>query len=155
MQKVFRKTGIAALTRMVPLLLLCVPMFATLGEPVASVQTDQAHMKGSLRVTQNAAYSVHEIQAQPGAVVREYASPQGTVFGVAWQGPGYPDMRQLLGTYFDQYAQAMRTRTTRRGPVYLQLPGLVVQVSGHARAFTGKAYVPQMLPQGVTADTVK
>ena len=34
-----------------------------------------------------------------GTTVREYVSPQGSVFGITWQGRSTPDMNQLLGTY--------------------------------------------------------
>ena len=142
---------------LLPLLLLIFSSsaFATLGEKVTSVQADQADMKGSLRITQSAAYSVHEIKAEPGVAVREYASPDGTVFGIAWQGPGHPDMRQLLGSYFDQYSQAVRMRTSRRGPLLIQQPGLVIELTGHARSFAGRVYIPQIVPQGVGTETIK
>jgi hypothetical protein len=77
------------------------------------------------------------------------------VFGVAWQGPSMPDLRQLLGVYFDQYVEAAAARRTRRAPVLVELPGLVVHSSGHMRAFSGKAYLPQGLPQGVTAEEIQ
>jgi hypothetical protein len=37
----------------------------------------------------------------------------------------------------------------------IQEPGLVVQSSGHARGFFGRAYVPGMLPPGVTPDQIR
>jgi len=77
------------------------------------------------------------------------------VFAVAWQGPSLPDLRQLLGAYFDQYAGATAARRARRAPVLVELPTLVVQSSGHMRAFAGKAYLPQGLPQGVVANEIQ
>jgi hypothetical protein len=98
-------------------------------------------------------------------VVREYVSTGGKVFGVAWQGPWVPDMRQLLGSYFDQFAranqaqaqanQAQKGARIRRGPVLIDEPGLVVQIGGHPRAFAGRAYVPDMLPSGVGAENIQ
>jgi len=131
-------------------------VFAVLGGSEASVQTDQVHMQASLRTTANAGYTVHELRAPTGVVVREYASG-GTVFGVAWQGPWPPDMRQLLGSYYDQYQQALQQQSGRPGrrPVYVQLPGLVVMKSGHPRAFSGRAFVPDMMPQGVKAEDIR
>jgi hypothetical protein len=156
MQNVVRSSRTNLFIRVLLLIpLFCLPAFATLGENVTSVQSDQVHMKGSVRVTQNAAYSVHEIRAEPGVVVKEYASPEGKVFAVAWQSPGHPDMHQLLGAYFNQYAQAIRTKTSRRGPLLIQQSGLVIQIRGHARAFAGKVYIPQMLPQGVRPETIQ
>ena len=128
------------------------PAWGALGGDISSVQADQLHMQGSLRTTSTAAYTVHEIQGANGMVVREYVSSASKVFGVAWQGPWRPDMRQILGNYFEQFGQAMQSRSKirmGRRPVMIELPGLVVEQSGHARAFSGRAYVPEMLPTGV------
>jgi hypothetical protein len=90
--------------------------------------------------------------------VREYVSADGKVFAVAWHGPWLPDMRQILGTYFEQYAQAMQAQgdgRVRRRPVMIEQPGLVVQIGGHMRAFSGRAYVPEMLPSGVRVEDIQ
>src|SRR5947209_18263937 len=71
--------------------------FAALGGDVSSIQADQAHMRAQRRITQTSAYSLHEMQAQSGTVVREFVSPQGKVFGVSWDGSTIPDLQQLLG----------------------------------------------------------
>jgi hypothetical protein len=138
---------------------LPLPAFAALGGDVTSVRTDQAHMRGALlRITGAGTYTVHEIQASYGTLVREYVSPSGTVFAVAWQGPWQPDLRQVLGTYFDHYvqsAQAARAHRSGHGPLLIQEAGLVVQSSGHPRAFVGRAYVPQFLPQGFDAQAIR
>jgi Protein of unknown function (DUF2844) len=135
--------------------MLALPTLAELGGNVATVQADQEHMKGTRRVTSNAAYSIHEIQASTGTTVREFVSPAGTVFGVAWQGPWPPDLRQLLGQYFDQYAQAVQNKRAGRGPVSIHQEGLVVEAGGHMRSFYGRAYLPQMMPQGITSEVIK
>ncbi len=131
------------------------PAAAELGGNVSSIQADQEHMKGTRSVTSNAAYSVHEIQAATGTKVREFVSPTGTVFAVAWQGPATPDLKQLLGTYFEQFQQAIQTKRAGRGPVSVRQSGLVVEAGGHMRWFSGRAYVPQMVPQGVATEVIK
>ena len=133
-------------------------VFAVLGGDTNSVQADQVHMQGSLRSTRAQAYTVHEIQAATGTTVREYISPSGTVFAVAWKGPWPPDMRQLLGEYFDQYTQAAEVQSnarTGRRPLHIELPGLVVHVGGHPRSFAGTAYLPDRLPHGVSAEELR
>ena len=65
-----------------------------------------------------------------------------------------PDLRQVLGSYFDRYVEAAAQRKAR-GPVTIEQPGLVVQSSGHMRAFVGKAYIPEALPPGVSADSIQ
>jgi hypothetical protein len=140
------------------LLLLPLPVLASLGGDVASVHTDQAKMQGSLRMSTSNSYTVHEIQGSTGVAVKEYVSPSGKVFAVTWQGPFHPDLRQLLGTYFDQFSQAEQAQHAQRrghGPVSIQQAGLVVQISGHMRSFSGKAYVPQMLPAGTHAEDIR
>jgi hypothetical protein len=130
------------------------PAFATLGENVATIQADQAHMRATIRRTQMSAYTLHELQSPSGTVVREFVSPTGTVFGVAWQGPSLPDLRQVLGKYFDTYVQGMQKHVAH-GARIIQEQGLVVQVSGHQRAITGRAYLPDQLPAGVATEDVK
>lgn len=140
----------------VMMLVLPFPASAALGGTITSVEADQAHMRASRRITQSPAYEVHEIQAPYGTIVREYVSPQGQVFAVAWEGPFIPDMKQLFGAYFDQYSQAVaRTGRARRAPVRVQEPGLVVESSGHMRSYFGKAYLPQLMPQGVSPGEIR
>jgi hypothetical protein len=138
------------------------PAWAALGGDFASVQADQVHMQGTLRTTAMASYAVHEIQTASGTVVREYVSSSGTsagkVFAIGWKGPWPPDMRQVLGSYFDQYVQAakaQRTARVGRRPLVIEEPGLVMSVGGHPRGFVGRAYVPEMLPAGVRAEDIQ
>ena len=135
------------------------PAFAALGGTSDSVQADQAQMNASLKITQADAYTVHEMKAATGTVVREYVSrPDGRVFGVTWQGPFIPDMKQLLGNYFQQYSEAARAQREShvgRHPLNIQPPGLVVQTAGHMRAFSGRAYDPGLLPAGVSANDIR
>jgi len=146
----------AALTALSLTLLVAPPRAeAALGGTEATVRADQTQMSMTLRTMPAARFTVHELRAPSGSTVREYVSPTGTVFGVAWQGPSMPDLRQLLGVYFDQYVDAAAARRTRRAPVLVELPGLVVHSSGHMRAFAGKAYLPQGLPPGVTAQEIQ
>lgn len=145
--------GIALLMLMLP-----IPALAALGGDVASVHEDQAQMKGSLSTTEGEKYTVHEIKAAAGTAVREYASPAGEVFAVAWQGPSLPNMQQILGSYFQAFsaaAKAQRAARRGRGPLNIQQPGLVVESSGRMRAYSGRAYDPGKLPQGVGANDIR
>jgi hypothetical protein len=161
-QRIFKFNGLAKWARGATFTAIIVvtasPAFAGLGEDANSVQADQARMQASLRTTQAQAYTVQEIQAPSGIVVREYVSPaSGKVFAVAWQGPWPPNMQQILASYFDQFQQVAQARTARaiRRPFLINLPGLVVQSGGHMRSFSGRAYIPAMLPQGVTAEAIR
>jgi hypothetical protein len=131
------------------------PASATLGEAAQSIQNDLVRMRGTVRVSQKQAYAVHQIQAPYGTAVREYVSPSsGKVFAITWQGPRIPDLHQLLGAYFEQYARAVQSRRGH-GPLIIQVPGLVVQSAGHQRSFMGRAWLPQEVPAGVSPHTLQ
>jgi hypothetical protein len=129
---------------------------------MASIQADQTQLQGTRRVVTNQAYTVHEIQAASGTVVREYLGGDGKVFAVAFKGPFFPDMRQLLGDYFAQYSAARQAQVAQnpnmrraRRPVVVDDPGLNVQIVGHPRAFAGRAYVPGSLPAGMQVEDIQ
>ena len=137
--------------------LLALPAAASLGDSVASVQNDAQHLRASVRVSQKTNYTVHEMQAAAGTTVREFVSPEGKVFAVAWQGPVRPDLQQLLGSYYQRASQMVQTGNTRGGrhPISISQPDLVIQLGGHQRAFTGHVYVPSLMPANVTAQEVR
>jgi Protein of unknown function (DUF2844) len=135
-----------------------VPAHAALGDTVSSVQSDAVHMRTSVRVKQSANYAVHEMQAAGGTNVREYVSPAGKVFAVAWDGPARPDLQQLLGSYYQKFVQAVQASKAQRvgrQPISVKEPGLVVQMGGHQRAFVGRAYLPQAVPSAVTKEEIR
>ena len=156
------KSGLVAMGVLVLVLVLILatglPAWASLGGDAASIQADQVHLQGTRTTKPAESYTVHEIQSATGTVVREYVSPEGKVFAIAWHGPWLPDLRQLLGGYFEQYRAALQSRSSTRmvrKPVVIDQPGLVVQIGGHMRAFAGRAYVPGMLPSGVRAEDIQ
>lgn len=129
---------------------------AALGGTVESVQADKTAMHAKAQVMPGAgSYTVHEIQLPSGTVVREYASADGKIFGVAWQGPSLPDIPQLLGPYFERYANAMEGKPRAQRHAVVRQPDLVVQSHGRMGAFSGRAYLPQALPQGVSPDILQ
>jgi hypothetical protein len=121
------------------------------------VQADAVRLQGSLRTTHAQAYTLHEIKVPTGTVVREYLSPSGKVFAVSWHGPWPPDLQQLLGSHFEELQRANRSATLRSGraPLSVHTPNLVVEQGGHMRAFVGRAYLPDQLPAGVTAESIR
>jgi hypothetical protein len=123
---------------------------ATLGEPEASVTADVAQLRGSIKVTDRVNYRVHEIQMSSGTLVREFVGLDGQVFAITWKGPTIPDLRQTLGSYFDRYVTAAKANHMGRTRLQILQSDLVVQAAGHMRAFSGRAYLPQAVPNGVS-----
>ena len=142
--------------------MLSLPAWAVLGDSAASVLSDQARMKGTLRSVDNRTYVMHEITTSSGSKVREFVTPGGAVFGVAWEGQFPPDFQKLLGPYYQQAQQAAaqqnqnnEQQVRRRGPVVIETPGLVFAQGGHTRSIRGQAYIPQLIPAGVQASDIR
>lgn len=132
-----------------------VPGRAALGGDAISVETDRVQMKAQSRTLAARSYAVHELTTEAGTLVREYVSQDGKVFAVAWRGPQMPDLEQLFGVHFSTFQQAAGASRRGRGPLQINEPGLVVQSGGHMRSFGGRAYLPQMMPAGVSIDEIK
>ena len=134
-----------------------VPAWAALGQYESSVSVDQQYMKSEDRVQAFQAYKVHELTSANGTIVREYVSPKGLVFGVAWQAPFMPNVEQLLGSYVTNLQTASKSQTQVR-----HLRGLIVRTNdfvfvsgGHMRFWKGSAYVPSLVPSNVPLEVVR
>jgi hypothetical protein len=127
---------------------------AALGGDYQSVQSDSVAIRAQVRSTETTQYTVHELSSGTASTVREYVSPSGQVFAVTWQGFGMPDLRQLLGTYFDQYSAAAKaqSRPGQHRHLLVSQSDLVVQSFGRMRDFHGRAYVPSLVPDGVSVN---
>jgi hypothetical protein len=128
------------------------PVLAALGGDTASVLVDRDQVRGTLQISSASNYSVHEITTPQGTTVREFVTPDGKVFGLAWRGRFMPNLHQLLGSYAAQYEQAAAT-TPHVGhrSLSVELPTLVVHSGGRMRAYFGRAWVPDLIPQSVSA----
>jgi hypothetical protein len=130
---------------------------ATLGESVTSIQSDRKVLSAAQRGTKvHNGFTVQEIQSGS-ATVREYVSPSGIVFGVAWNGLMRPDLTQLLGSYSNEYHEALHRIPHNRGRSRLDVKTnrVIVQQWGHMRNLQGRAYVPSLIPQGVSIDEIR
>ena len=91
-----------------------------------------------------------------GTQVREYVSDSGVVFAVTWDGPILPDLKALLGKYFDtMVAESARVPRAGRSPMAVNRPEVVINSGGHMRAFEGSAWIPAEFPVGFTAADVR
>lgn len=138
-------------------LTVALPAGATLGQPEASVTSDQLHMKSEERVQTLQNYRVHELTTAEGTTVREYVSPQGSVFGITWHGRSAPDMNQLLGTYTNnlQTATPAQTKIQRRRGITVRTGDFVYSNFCHLRRCAGSAYLPKLVPANVTAEAIQ
>lgn len=133
------------------------PAWATLGQYEGSVSVDQQYLRSADLVQSFQVYKVHQLTLTNGTIVREFVSPKGMVFGIAWQAPFMPDMKQLLGDYLTNFQTATKAQTQihqRRGLI-VKTSDFVFVSNGHMRFFRGLAYVPSLVPNNVSAEVVK
>lgn len=131
---------------------LSLPASASLGGRVDSVEGDNLHANGSLSIKDAGRYKVYEIKISTWTTVREFVSPAGIVFGVAWEGQFVPDLKQFLGTYFQDYSAATKAEKSKlfgRRPLHIRLPSLVFETGGHMGWYYGRAFDPQIVPEEV------
>jgi hypothetical protein len=131
---------------------------ATLGEPEDSVVADQKALSAvKCATTIRPNYTVHEFKSD-GTVVREYVSPSGIVFGIAWNGLTHPDLKPLLGSYAGEYEAALQRTPPKPGisrNEILKTDRVVVEKWGQMRNLQGRAYAPALIPPGVSTDEIK
>jgi hypothetical protein len=128
------------------------PALASLGAGRDSIEADRAHLAATLSSTAAATHTIHALTT-PSGVAREYARADGTVFAISWRGPARPDLRQLLGSYFDAFQtdNALRGGRRSRRPLSVNRTDLVVRSGGHSGAFWGTAYLPRLAPAGFSS----
>jgi hypothetical protein len=131
---------------------LASPASASLGGDADSVSSDRITLKGQLVSTPMLQFQLHVITSISGTVVHEYLSRAGKVFAVTWQGPRPPDLRQLFGSYFEplRSAAAAQSRPGAHRQLNIVQSDFVVQAIAHMRSYQGKAYVPSLIPAGVS-----
>ncbi|GAB2870009.1 DUF2844 domain-containing protein [Paraburkholderia jirisanensis] len=126
-----------------------------------ALTTDMSTASGASTPAAALPYTVRETRLGTGTVIHEYLTQGGVVFGVAWQGKFLPPLADIFGdTYYQQYvAGAQAVRAARggiaRGPMLVDQSGLVVHSGGHPGGFAGSAWIPSLLPAGVTGVDIR
>jgi hypothetical protein len=131
--------------------------YATLGGSADSVAKDRKALSAKQRsTTTGTRYTVQEVETNA-TTVREYINLSGIVFGIAWNGRVHPDLTQLLGSYAGEFRSAKRNLPRKHGERRLRVKSerVVVETWGHMQSLQGRAYLPALIPNGVTANEIK
>jgi hypothetical protein len=130
------------------------PARAALGDDVAVVAADQVRLQASLQVTRKSNYAIHELALPTGTKVRHFVGDSGKVFAVSWSGGWRPNLRDIMGDHYDKFIAATRGKRVARGVARIELPGMVVVMGGHQRAFFGHVYLTDLLPAGFSPEEI-
>ena len=108
------------------------PAFAHLGGDASSVEADRQMFNAQLRSTAMPLYQQHTLRTESGALP--------------------PDLHQLFGDYYQRYQTAApaSARVGMHRQLSIAAPDLVVQAIARVRAYQGMAYVPSLVPAGVS-----
>lgn len=106
-----------------------------------------------------ASWTTREVTLPDGLIEREYLTTDGVVFAVAWRGSHRPELSVLLGTQYatqmSRNARALRLQGRgSHGTTSQKDETFAVQASTHQRSSTGVAWLPQLLPAGVSPDAL-
>jgi hypothetical protein len=140
---------LCALSALAAVMQLSPPARGALGDDVAAVAKDRARMQANLHIQQRGNYEVHELATPIGTTVREFVGQDSKVFAVSWSGGWRPNLRDIMGAHYDRFIDGTRGKLRARGPVRIDLPGMVVVMGGHLRTFFGQVYLTDLLPVGV------
>ena len=130
---------------------------ATLGQYADSIESDARVLSAVQRSARHLGpYSVHEVDSVS-VKVREYVSPTGVVFAIAWNGLIHPDLTPLLGSFNSQYKEALSATPRQHGVRRLRVKAadVVVEKWGHMRNLQARAYAPALIPRGVSTDELR
>lgn len=128
---------------------------AALGDDVAAVAADQVRMQASLQILRKSSYEIHELTYPTGTKVRHFVGDSGKVFAVSWSGGWRPNLRDIMGEHYDAYIAATRGKRMARGVARIELPGMVVVMGGHQRAFFGHVYLTDLVPPGFLLEEIR
>lgn len=125
----------------------------------ATVSTTQKHVLATRAVklsTATSSYTRNDQTLEGGVTIHEYQDASGYIFAVSWSGPYHPDLKDLLGDYFD----VMKTETDKnpranRTRLSVKRSDVQISIGGHMGAFHGKAWIPAKLPSGFTPDDIQ
>jgi len=155
-----RPRPFAATVLVATLSLAALPARAVLGGDVSTIAGDQVRMQGTRHpaAVSSAQVRTHEITLADGSSIREFVTPGGIVFAVAWNTRFKPDLAALLGAHAASYAaaasEAMRAPGIRR-QAELRRGDLVVHSTAYLNSYVGKAWLQSLVPQGVPLDALR
>ncbi len=121
---------------------------ATLGGGVDTVAANAQTLGAPRRVVKlDRGIERHELSLATGGTVSEYVSPSGVVYGVAWSGARPPNLRELLGPYFERLSHKDPGLGHHRMSV--TTTDFLLRSMGHRGRFAGRAWVPALVPAGI------
>src|SRR6185437_13980684 len=90
--------------------------------------------------------------------LHEFLAPNGNVFALAWNGTTHPDLRKILGPYFQDVVQAFaeaRKEHRHAGSVVADFGNVHVEIGGRMRSAYGMVWLKDQLPSGMDPNEIR
>lgn len=132
--------------------------FATLGADADSIVNDRTKLALDRSEPKKFSNFKAEEMVAKGLRVRQFVSPSGRVFALAWSGRVDSQLPQLLGSYskdVQEYEQAHPKRAGRIPYRRVDAGRVVLEFWDTLRKVEGKAIVPALAPANVTAKDIQ
>ena len=101
-------------------------------------------------------YTIKAVTLENGTAVQEFVGTDGVVFAVTWKGAFQPNLKELLGSHFTTMTNAAQSRPMAgNSQLSVSANDVVILSSGHMRSVSGRAWIPSLLPSGVTPDDIQ
>jgi hypothetical protein len=103
-------------------------------------------------------YRIHTLTLNNGMTIKEYVAEGGIVFGVSWRGKSFnPKFDNLFGKHFAEYQAHASEMPQGKGRRFssLKTENMTVEMGGHMGSLSGKAYVSNLIPTGITPDDIQ
>ncbi|MGB8260852.1 MAG: DUF2844 domain-containing protein [Terracidiphilus sp.] len=130
---------------------------AELGGVYEGIGHDQEALHATLAQEEHTGYTLYTLTLPGGIEVREYYSQHSGIFAVSWTGKNRrPDMRQILGSYFERFSRTPEQQHRPVNQVFRRAePDFVLESRGEMRRFSGRAFLPAYVPQEVSLDEIR
>ena len=103
-------------------------------------------------------FQVRTTTDEGGTRINEYSTPAGQIFAYTWQGPTMPDLKTLLGGFYDSWRDGAASAQASGSALHatrIARPDVIVESGGQMRSYVGRAWLPGALPAGVSADDLR
>jgi uncharacterized protein DUF2844 len=111
---------------------------------------------GSAAVANHLADASIRIRAwtdEGGTKIHEYATGDGLIFAYTWEGPTMPNLDGLLGRYSVSYRAKAAELAGARNSLHasrVAQPDMIVDSGGQMRSYVGRAWLPTVIPPGIS-----
>ncbi|MBP9742808.1 MAG: DUF2844 domain-containing protein [Burkholderiales bacterium] len=152
--------------KFLPILLMPMTTFATLGQDMVSVAKDAvnlgivdntAHVQTAIIESSipndNNTYSIYQMTTTSGIEIKQYIADD-KVFAITWQGESSPNLNQLLGKYFHTYTNAT-PKYKSSALLRIEDQDLIIYYGNIDNYFYGRAIISTLVPSGLSMIKIK